>query len=157
MAARRYFRKGEEDLPRGGAFRYRGTQVVTGAEARKLAEEEAAAQRRAEGMAARQAAEEAARRRAAEELLRSRAPGSAPPRTAFGHDPLDRAPGVRAAADPRPASASGSSSAGVRPTGPRSTAGPDGSRAPGTSTAADGSVLRPSLLRRMRRALGREG
>jgi curved DNA-binding protein CbpA len=41
MAARRYFRRGDEDLPRGGAFRYRGTQVVTGAEARRVAAEEA--------------------------------------------------------------------------------------------------------------------
>jgi len=32
-AARRHFRKDDSDLPRGGAFRYRGTQVVTGAEA----------------------------------------------------------------------------------------------------------------------------
>jgi len=39
-AARRYFRQGDADLPRGGQFRYRGTQVVTGAEARRVAEEE---------------------------------------------------------------------------------------------------------------------
>ncbi|MBX3030730.1 MAG: DnaJ domain-containing protein [Chloroflexi bacterium] len=39
-AARRYFRKADEDLPRGGQFVYRGTQVVTGAEARRVAEEE---------------------------------------------------------------------------------------------------------------------
>ena len=30
-AARRHFRKDDSDLPRGGQFRYRGTQVVTGA------------------------------------------------------------------------------------------------------------------------------
>ena len=42
MAARRYFRKGEAELPKGGAWRYRGTQVVTGAEARKVAAEEEA-------------------------------------------------------------------------------------------------------------------
>ena len=40
-AARRHFRKDDVDLPRGGAFRYRGTQVVTGGEARKDAEAEA--------------------------------------------------------------------------------------------------------------------
>ncbi len=40
-AARRHFRKDDVDLPRGGAFRYRGTQVVTGAEARKDADAEA--------------------------------------------------------------------------------------------------------------------
>lgn len=44
MAARRHFRRGESDLPSRGAWRYRGTQVVTGAEARKVAAEEAAAQ-----------------------------------------------------------------------------------------------------------------
>lgn len=42
MAARRHFRRGDEDLPSRGAWRYRGTQVVTGAEARKVAAEEAA-------------------------------------------------------------------------------------------------------------------
>ncbi len=40
-AARRHFRKDDADLPRGGAFRYRGTQVVTGAEARRDADAEA--------------------------------------------------------------------------------------------------------------------
>jgi curved DNA-binding protein CbpA len=39
-AARRYFRQGDADQPRGGQFRYRGTQVVTGAEARRVADEE---------------------------------------------------------------------------------------------------------------------
>jgi len=42
MAARRHFRRGDRDLPSRGAWRYRGTQVVTGAEARKLADEESA-------------------------------------------------------------------------------------------------------------------
>jgi curved DNA-binding protein CbpA len=44
MAARRHFRRGDEELPSRGAWRYRGSQVVTGAEARKLAAEEAAEQ-----------------------------------------------------------------------------------------------------------------
>jgi hypothetical protein len=39
-AARRHFRRGDADLPSRGAWRYRGTQVVTGAEARKVAAEE---------------------------------------------------------------------------------------------------------------------
>jgi curved DNA-binding protein CbpA len=39
-AARRHFRRGTADLPSRGAWRYRGTQVVTGAEARKVAAEE---------------------------------------------------------------------------------------------------------------------
>jgi hypothetical protein len=41
MAARRHFRRGDAELPSRGAWRYRGTQVVTGAEARKVAAEEA--------------------------------------------------------------------------------------------------------------------
>jgi hypothetical protein len=42
MAARRHFRRGDAELPSRGAWRYRGTQVVTGAEARAVAAEEAA-------------------------------------------------------------------------------------------------------------------
>jgi curved DNA-binding protein CbpA len=36
-AARRHFRRGTDDLPSRGVWRYRGTQVVTGAEARRVA------------------------------------------------------------------------------------------------------------------------
>jgi curved DNA-binding protein CbpA len=39
-AARRHFRRGTDGLPSRGVWRYRGTQVVTGAEARRLAAEE---------------------------------------------------------------------------------------------------------------------
>ena len=39
-AARRHFRRGTDDLPSRGTWRYRGTQVVTGAEARKVAAEQ---------------------------------------------------------------------------------------------------------------------
>ena len=39
-AARSHFRRGTDDLPSRGVWRYRGTQVVTGAEARKVAAEE---------------------------------------------------------------------------------------------------------------------
>jgi curved DNA-binding protein CbpA len=39
-AARRHFRRGTDDLPSRGVWRYRGTQVVTGAEARKVAAED---------------------------------------------------------------------------------------------------------------------
>lgn len=39
-AARKHFRRGTDDLPSRGVWRYRGTQVVTGAEARKLAADE---------------------------------------------------------------------------------------------------------------------
>ncbi len=39
-AARRHFRRGTDDLPSRGVWRYRGTQVVTGAEARAVAAEE---------------------------------------------------------------------------------------------------------------------
>jgi hypothetical protein len=45
-AARRHFRRGTEDLPSRGVWRYRGTQVVTGAEARKVIAEEEEEDRR---------------------------------------------------------------------------------------------------------------
>jgi curved DNA-binding protein CbpA len=41
MAARAYFRRGDQELPRRGAFQYEGTQVLTGARARTHAEAEA--------------------------------------------------------------------------------------------------------------------
>ena len=41
MAARAYFRRGEQDLPRRGTFHYQGTQVVTGGRARSAMENEA--------------------------------------------------------------------------------------------------------------------
>jgi curved DNA-binding protein CbpA len=47
MAARAYFRRGDQELPRRGQFHYEGTQVVTGARARTAAEAEA--RRRAQG------------------------------------------------------------------------------------------------------------
>jgi hypothetical protein len=66
MAARRHFRRGDADLPSRGSFQHRGSQVVTGAEARTLAAEEAARER----------------------LFRDR-PGSVPePRQAFHHPPV---------------------------------------------------------------------
>jgi hypothetical protein len=64
MAARRHFRRGDAELPSRGAWRYRGTQVVTGAEARKVAAEEAARQAAHEATA-HQAAHDATARRAA--------------------------------------------------------------------------------------------
>ena len=45
-AARRHFRRGTDDLPSHGVWRYRGTQVVTGAEARKVADDEDPKKRR---------------------------------------------------------------------------------------------------------------
>jgi hypothetical protein len=92
MAARRYFRAADADLPRRGVFRTRGTQIVTGAEARRVAEEEA--------------------RRAArvEDLLRSRAGTSQGPRQAFAHEP---APATGAAAPPRRPATEPSSNAGL--------------------------------------------
>ena len=41
MAARAYFRRGDQELPRRGQFHYEGTQVVTGARARTAADAEA--------------------------------------------------------------------------------------------------------------------
>ncbi len=43
MAARAYFRRGDQELPNRGAFQYQGTQVLTGARARTAAEAEARA------------------------------------------------------------------------------------------------------------------
>ena len=40
MAARAYFRRGDQELPRRGTFQYEGTQVLTGARARTHAEAE---------------------------------------------------------------------------------------------------------------------
>jgi len=40
MAARAYFRRGDQELPRRGTFQYQGTQVLTGARARTHAETE---------------------------------------------------------------------------------------------------------------------
>lgn len=60
MAARRHFRRGDEELPSRGAWRYRGSQVVTGAEARKLAAEEAAEEAAREAATREAATEEAA-------------------------------------------------------------------------------------------------
>lgn len=58
MAARRHFRRGDAELPSRGAWRYRGTQVVTGAEARKVAAEEASAPAAEQAREAGQAREE---------------------------------------------------------------------------------------------------
>jgi curved DNA-binding protein CbpA len=41
MAARAYFRRGDQDLPSRGSFKYQGTQVLTAARARAAAEAEA--------------------------------------------------------------------------------------------------------------------
>ncbi|MFN8120801.1 MAG: hypothetical protein U0237_00075 [Thermoleophilia bacterium] len=141
MAARRYFRKGEAELPKGGAWTYRGTQVVTGAEARKVAAEQAAE-----------------RRRAAEELLRAarrNADHGPMPRTAFSHEapPAPRPPRPTNAQSGPSAAASGT----TRPATSRSAASgapvsPSARPAP-APTAASGPD-RPSFITRMRRALG---
>jgi hypothetical protein len=132
MAARRYFRKGEAELPKGGAWTYRGTQVVTGAEARKVAAEQAAERRRA--------AE-------ADELLRSRAPGPTPgPRQAFSHDPKP------AATSRGPAT----TETAARPATSRSATPPVPPAPPPPAAPAAPAKVEPgsSLLGRVRRALG---
>lgn len=80
-AARRYFRKGDDDLASRGAFVYRGTQVVTGAKARE-ASEELLKKRPGVGPAPRQAFEP----RPADGPPRQREPGSATFRTAGATD-----------------------------------------------------------------------
>jgi hypothetical protein len=57
MAARAYFRRGDQELPRRGTFHYEGTQVLTAARARAAAENDA---RRRQGASAAQAAASAA-------------------------------------------------------------------------------------------------
>ena len=64
MAARAYFRRGDQELPRRGTFQYEGTQVLTGARARTHAEAEA-------------------RRRAAEATREPAAAAAAPGPSAF--------------------------------------------------------------------------
>ncbi|MFO1539607.1 MAG: J domain-containing protein [Chloroflexota bacterium] len=108
MAARRHFRKGDEELARGGAFRRRGSGYVLGAEARRLAAEEAAE---------------------AEAILRSRAPGPPPARTAF--DEATRGPAAGAA--PPPAAATTARAGTATP--PAAATAPRGGAA-GASTAA---------------------
>ena len=142
MAARRYFRKGEAELPKGGAWKYRGTQVVTGAEARKVVAEEQA---------------EAARAHAADELLRSHTATAVPPRAAFSHEPAASPPS-------RPAATTGTAATNppVRPASSRS--GGAASNAggaestPGGLNGAEstpgGEAAEGTLLRRVRRVLG---
>ena len=51
MAARAYFRRGDQDLPRHGSFRHEGSQPLTAARARVAAEEETRRQRPSPGRA----------------------------------------------------------------------------------------------------------
>lgn len=175
MAARRHFRKGDDELARGGAFRYRGTQVVTGGEARRVAAEEAA-EEAAAAQAARSGAEEAARRE--REALLRRDPRTTAPRTAFDHE--SSPPGARAATDGgtattgRATSSRGADTTGRtgatgapdraataatpdRPATPSRPATPEHAPAgpavtPGVTTPAV-AVERPTLIGRLRSAL----
>jgi curved DNA-binding protein CbpA len=147
MAARRYFRKGDADLPRRGVFRTRGTQVVTGAEARRVAEEEA--------------------RRAArvEELLKTRPGAGVGARQPFAHEPVRGSSPTRSAphvATPGPASP-GAASPGAAPPGAASPgSAPPGAASPGSAPPGSISRRRPStddsasasLRARVRRILG---
>ena len=120
-AARRHFRRDEATLPSRGAFRYRGTQVVTGAEARKVAEEEAAAQAAAAALFRRAHATSEER----------------PPSRAFDHDePVSRpraAPAARRAPGPSHRDAPG----------PAVAAGPSERAAPQATTAAPHATTAP--------------
>ena len=73
MAARAYFRRGEQDLPRRGSFRHQGTQPITAARARAAAEAEA-------------------RRAAAAPRSQSPRPGAQPSQRAGTHAPPPPAP-----------------------------------------------------------------
>src|SRR5215213_7680492 len=89
-AARKYFRRFDEDLPRHGQFRRQGTQPLTAARARVAAEEEARAQ------AAHAGAAEMARPESRSAWVRE----PVAPR------PAGASPGARAPAGPRPPVAS---------------------------------------------------
>jgi hypothetical protein len=130
MAARRYFRKGEAELPKGGAWKYRGTQVVTGAEARKVVAEEQA---------------EAVRKRAAEDLLRSRAAVPAAPRTAFSHEP---------AAGPARSGGASDKAATTPPPPSSPSARPAPSRPSGVASGPPAAPSEGTFLRRVRKVLG---
>lgn len=127
MAARRYFRRGDADLPSRGSFVYRGTQVVTGAEARQVAQDEVR------------------RRSAADDLLRPRPRTAAAPRQAFEHgsEPeaeRDRVPNAGATmpisrATTRANAAVGSAASAARNTDWQSPAG----NVPAASSASTGA------------------
>lgn len=113
-AARRYFRAGDSDLPSRGVFRRQGTQQVTGARAREMAN--------AERAQADVGGTEAGRR--GESIVRPMT-GAPPPREAFHHDPprepapMDAAPDDRrAASHTDTARADLSRAAGVTPAAP---------------------------------------
>jgi curved DNA-binding protein CbpA len=125
-AARRHFRRDEATLPSRGSFRYRGTQVVTGAEARKLAEEEAAAQE------------------AAAALFR-RATGARqdrPPARAFDHEePVVRtAPAGTSTRSPTPTAAAAPSTPTRVDASARRTVGAPDSPSSGTAHARSATV-----------------
>jgi curved DNA-binding protein CbpA len=135
-AARRHFRRDEATLPSRGAFRYRGSQVVTGAEARMLAEQEAAQQEAA-----------------AAALFRKARPAASgrPPRQAFDHEqpgaPKERDGDARRATPaptPPPMTATPPPEA-TTPTTPAPAAAPTPARP--ESRAAQPSAARPPVTR----------
>jgi curved DNA-binding protein CbpA len=127
MAARRHFRRGDADLPKGGEFRYRGTQVVTGAEARRLAAEEELLRRRSTPAAPRQAFDHDPAPRAGPAPHRPPAPADPVPADPAPHRPPAPAP---APADPAPPSGKNQAPAGSGPAparaAPRAPAAPPG-------------------------------
>ena len=148
MAARRHFRRGDADLPSRGFFRYRGTQVVTGAEARKVAAEEAAAEERATRAAA-NAAEATNSRPPAPEpgpsTVPPAPPASAPPpppsaapRAPSGRPPSNAAGATAPSATKANAPASGSTPADAKSIPPADVAAP--ATEPATAPAADATL-----------------
>jgi curved DNA-binding protein CbpA len=142
MAARRHFRRDDADLPSRGAFRYRGTQVVTGAEARKVAAEEAAADADAR---------EAERQRLANEeaLFRRSAQATASPRPATESDATPRSATGRQAEPPSAATPQADEPSSRVSVGPQTShaamTAPGAADAPARPTAASGAPAAQSI------------
>jgi curved DNA-binding protein CbpA len=139
-AARRHFRRDEATLPSRGAFRYRGTQVVTGAEARKLAEEEAAEQAAAAAALFRRAAPAQAERAPSQAFDHEPTPPSASDSSGTTDPPApDPDPPVAASAVPPPAVAPSPGPALDRPPVPNQPGVPTRPRAHPGPTSSSGA------------------
>lgn len=107
MAARAYFRRGDQDLPRRGSFRHEGSQPLTAARARVAAEEQARRQSASLG--------------ADPEEATSAPPGAAPPGSARSTPPASSA---------RPASRARAAYTPSAPAAPATRPGPGARPAP---------------------------
>jgi curved DNA-binding protein CbpA len=148
-AARRHFRRDEATLPSRGAFRYRGTQIVTGAEARKVAEEEAAAQAAAAALFRR--AQDASEDRPAPRAFDHDEPVARPPVAPAprrGPGPSHRdAPGPAVAAGPRQPAAASQQAVASQPAASQATSAASPSGQPATRRSDALTPDRPAPAR----------